>query len=302
MRARAGNSLMDLGPDWIAEEISWLREESERVRKACGELVDYVYVPRFALSCSDDIWEWMSDLPGETVKSTHASESRSELECKAIAECGGNIHFLHMRGFTGPGTLLAHCIHLQDREIDILGTTGTVAVHCPWTNLRLGSGIADIPALSGAGVRIALGSDGAACNNRLDLTGDARLAMGLASVRAEPSALSSKFWLESLTAGGASALGWKRTGRLSEGCAADIVLLKPAPDEWEELLRCQDPVRYILELPWAERVSRTIINGRTVYIEGEYPTLPESPMKLDDARKTVIERASGLPGNPPARR
>ncbi|MBD3279009.1 MAG: amidohydrolase family protein, partial [Candidatus Aegiribacteria sp.] len=85
MRARAGNSLMDLGPDWITEDIPWLREESERIKASCGDLVEYVYVPRFALSCSEDIWKWMSNLSGSALKSTHASESRSELECKPIA-------------------------------------------------------------------------------------------------------------------------------------------------------------------------------------------------------------------------
>ena len=299
MRALAGNSLMDRGPVWISEEISWLREETQRIRGCCGGLVNYVYVPRFALSCSDDIWEWMSSLPEDMIKSTHASESRSELDCRAIAECGGNIHFLHMRGFTGPEILLAHCVHLQDREADILRTTGTVAVHCPWTNLRLGSGIADIPALCENGVRIALASDGAACNNRLDLAGDARLAMGLASVKAEPSVPNSKFWLNSITAGAASALGWKNTGSLSEGYTADLVLLRPTLEEWEELELTEDPVRYILELDWPHRVCRTLVNGRTVYIEGDYPTLPELPIQLRDARLRVMEKAASLSKNQP---
>lgn len=301
VRALAGNSLMDVGPDWITEDISWLKEETLRVRNSCGGLVTYAYAPRFALSCSDSVWEWMSSIPAGIKRTTHASESPDEIKYPAISESGGNIRFLDSRGFTGPDTLLAHCIHLQEGEMEILQKSGTTAVHCPWTNLRLGSGIADIPAMDSSGIRITVASDGAPCNNRLDLAGDLRLAMSLASVKQSPSAIGSEFWLNSITKSAARALGWKSTGRLAAGYAADISLIKPSDEEWEELALAEDPGRYILELIWPERVVLTMVAGRMVYLDGEFPTLPQLPMNVNEARKQIFDRAGRIPGNPLSR-
>lgn len=297
-RALIGNSLMDVGPDWITEELSWLAEETERVKNSCGGHVTYAYTPRFALSCSDGVWEWMALLPAGIKRTTHASESQDEIKHPVLRESRGNVHFLQRKGFTGPDTLLAHCIHLQDGEMQILGESGTTAVHCPWTNLRLGSGIADIPAMRNGNIRVTVASDGAACNNRLDLAGDLRLAMGLASIKKSPASLSTEFWFNSASRSAARALGWKDTGRLAENFAADIVLIEPSDEEWEELELSEDPVRYILELNWPERVVLTMVAGRTVYSNGELPTLPSLPMKVSEARQLVLDGASGIQGNP----
>ncbi len=300
-RALIGNSLMDVGPGWITEELSWLKEEAERVSNSCGGLVSYAYVPRFALSCSDGIWEWMAEIPAGVKRTTHASESQDEINHPVIQDSRGNIHFLRSKGFTGPDTLLAHCIHLQEGELRILQESGTTAVHCPWTNLRLGSGIADIPAMDSEDIRITVASDGAACNNRLDLAGDLRLAMSLASIKQSPGAISSEFWFNSASRSAALALGWNNAGRLAENYSADISLIEPSDQEWEELELSEDPVRYILELPWPERIVSTIAAGRTVYLNGEFPTLPTLPAKVSEARQLVLDRASGIPGNPLSR-
>lgn len=297
-RALVGNSLMDVGPDWITEELSWLKEETERVKKSCGGHVAYAYTPRFALSCSDSIWEWMSALPAGIKRTTHASESRDEISHPILSESRGNVHFLQKKAFLGPDTLLAHCIHLQDGEMQVLQESGTTAVHCPWTNLRLGSGIADIPAMHNSSISVTVASDGAACNNRLDLAGDLRLAMGLASVIKSPASIDTEFWFNCASRSAARALGWKNSGRLAENFAADIVLLEPSDEEWEELKLSEDPVRYILELIWPERVVLSMVGGRTVYRNGEFPTLPLLPMKVSDARQLVLNRASEIPGKP----
>ena len=300
-RALIGNSLMDVGPDWITGELSWLAEETERVKKSCGDHVTYAYTPRFALSCSDSLWDWMAEIPVGVKRTTHASESQYEISHPVLRESRGNVHFLQSKGFTGPDTLLAHCIHLQDGEMQILRESGTTAVHCPWTNLRLGSGIADIPAMRNGNIRVTVASDGAACNNRLDLAGDLRLAMGLASIVKSSAAMDSKFWFNSASHSAARALGWENTGRIAENFTADITLIKPTDEEWEELQLSEDPVRYILELIWPERVVLTMVAGRTVYQNGEFPTLPSLPMKISGARQLILDRASRIPGNPLSR-
>ena len=291
IRARAANSLMDRGPKGLVAELGWLREETARVRAACGSLVDYAWAPRFALSCSRALWEWVSRESEKQVRATHSSEAPEEMEHPAIEEAGGNVRFLLQRGFLGPGTLLAHCVHLRPREAEILASTGTAAVHCPWTNLRLGSGIADVPALNSAGVRVALGSDGAPCNNGLDLAADLRLAMSLASIRRRPSGLPGSFWLRAATEAAAQALGWREVGRLQEGWRADIVLLEPTELEWQQIVTGDDPVRALLELHWPSRVRMTMVDGRVLYRDGEYPTLPASTEDIASLRRKLARRA-----------
>jgi len=291
IRARTANSLMDRGPDGLAEELGWLREETARVRAACGGLVGYSWAPRFALSCSDDLWEWVARESAGQVRATHSSEAPEEMEHPVIEQAGGNVRFLHQRGFLGPGTLLAHCVHLRPGEAELLAATSTTAVHCPWTNLRLGSGIADVPALDSAGVRVVLGSDGAPCNNGLDLAADLRLAMSLASVRRRPSGLPGGFWLRTATEVAARSLGWQDVGRLQEGWRADIVLLEPTEAEWQQIVTGEDPVRALLELHWPSRVRMTMVDGRVVYRDGEYPTLPAPPGNLAPLRRRLARRA-----------
>ncbi|MGM0626825.1 MAG: amidohydrolase family protein [Candidatus Fermentibacterota bacterium] len=291
VRARAGNSLMDRGPEGLAGELEWLGEETARVRAACGGLVGYAWTPRFALSCSDALWEWVAGESEGQVRTTHSSESPEETEHPAIAGAGGNVWFLQQRGFLGSGTLLAHCVQLRPGEKELLASTGTSVVHCPWTNLRLGSGIADVPALDSAGVRVALGSDGAPCNNGLDLAADLRLAMSLASIRRRPSGLSGDFWLRAATESAAQALGWPDVGRLQEGWRADIVLLEPTEAEWQQMVTGEDPVRALLELHWPSRVRMTMVDGRVLYRDGEYPTLPPLPGDLAPLRRQLARRA-----------
>ena len=298
-RAMAGNALMDRGPDWTRRDLGWLREESRRVSLACGGLVTYVHAPRFALSCSDELWSWMREIPAGHKRTTHAAESPDEMENASIRECGGNVRFLRDRGFTGPDTLLAHCVHLQDGELGILADSGSTVVHCPWTNLKLGSGIADVPSMAAAGITVLLGSDGAACNNRLDAAGEARLASALSAVSGVPSTFTGSYWMRSLTSIAARTMGWRDTGSIEPGNSADMSLLELSQEEWDELELAEDPLSYLLELDWASRTRLTMVAGRTVFADGEYPTLPPLPVTVGEARRRVLDGAAELTGSDP---
>jgi 5-methylthioadenosine/S-adenosylhomocysteine deaminase len=242
------------------------------------------------MSCSDDLWKWVSGFPGDPVRTTHCAESTDETRQAAISSAGGNVRFLHGRNFLGPETILAHCVHLSAGEASLLADSDTSVAHCPWTNLRLGSGIADTAELIASGVRVFPASDGAACNNRLDLPSDIRLGMSLMSLRRSPSAVSGRMWLRAATECAGHLL---RTGhgRLHPGFDADIVLLEPGEQELEELESAEDPVRYILELDWPSRVRLVIVRGAVLFADGGFPTLPPLPMSIADARREVLSRA-----------
>lgn len=287
IRAVACNALMDRGPDFIKKELSWLINESEKVQQNCGGLVQYGIAPRFVLSCSPELWQWLETKNKNTIRTTHAAEAPGEMADPWIAEHGGNIHLLNKLNFLSPKTLLAHCVHLQPGELNLLKNTGTSVVHCPWANLHLGSGIADIPELLKNNIRVMLGSDGAPCNNRLDLSGETRLAASLASLKACPGTITGKAWQQISSTKAAEFFNFKNFEN-------DKVHLNLTATEEDELALSEDKQRYLNEIPRAGRITKVECNGRVIYDHGEFPTLPKLPMSIKEARETVWNRALTL--------
>ena len=285
-RALVGNALMDRGPSYLARPLEWLQRESERVREACGERTGYAFTPRFVLSCSGELWEWLAGEDPAVVRSTHSSEAAGEMEEPSIRKAGGNVRLLNDFGFLGNRTILAHCIHLTRGEAELLADSGTAVAHCPWANLKLGSGIARIPDLRDRGVAVVMASDGSPCNNSLDVASDTRLAMGLAAVTGDPGRISGEEWFGMASRTPSNLFGFDTRD--------DSVELELTPREEDELHTCEDPWKYILELPWPGRVRRLICGGTVLYDEGEFPTLPALPMTVRQAREIVLSGAGGL--------
>ena len=119
----------------------------------------------------------------------------------------GNIEYLRQVGLATPRLCLAHCVWVDDADIALLGRHDVKVLHCPGSNLKLGSGLAPIVELRRHGVSVSLGADGAACNNRLDMFAEMRLAATLQAVRCGPGALTARDALWMATREGARALG-----------------------------------------------------------------------------------------------
>ncbi|MBD3370989.1 amidohydrolase family protein [Candidatus Fermentibacteria bacterium] len=302
IRALVGNTLMDRGPEYIARPQGWLREETARIRSACRGRVGYAWAPRFALSCSDRLWAWVESERGDRPLATHCAETGEELRQPEVDAAGGNVRFLAERGALKGRTLLAHCVHLRPGEADILASSSTAVVHCPWANLRLGSGIADVPDLSSREIDVLLGSDGAACGNSLDLADVCRLAAGLAALKPKGLRIAGSFWLSSCTERAARAMGWARVGRLEKGWQADLALIEPREQEWDELERAEDPTRYLLELSWPARNRLTMVGGDVLYRNSSFPTLTDASVDLLHLRAELWKRARilvpGFDGTP----
>lgn len=284
--ALLGNALMDIGPSFIARPLHWLQEETERVRGLCRGGTVYAFTPRFVLSCSRELWAWLAAEDPLIVRSTHSSEAPGEMEDGRIRAAGGNVRLLRDLGFLGRRTVLTHCVHLLPGELGILAETGTAVAHCPWANLKLGSGMADVPAMLRQGVTVMTGSDGAACNNSLDAAGDVRLAMGIASVKGDPGLVTGDKWFSMAAEGAADFLGFDTE--------EDRVEIRLSSREEDELHTCEDPWRYILELDWRHRVRKLVSGGRVVYQDGEFPTLPALPISVKKARERVLSGMSRL--------
>src|SRR5262249_32922440 len=171
IRYTGGKCLMDAGRGPLRERTGpALRDTLRLGRKwhgAAGGRIRWALCPRFALSCSPRLLREvraLSEREGWLVH-THASESRAEVDAVRARTGADNVAYLHRLGLCTPRSVLAHCVHVSADEIRILARSGVSAVHCPGANLKLASGIAPVPRLLAGGVNVALGADGAACNN-----------------------------------------------------------------------------------------------------------------------------------------
>jgi 5-methylthioadenosine/S-adenosylhomocysteine deaminase len=181
-------------------------------------------------------------------------------------------------GLLSERLIAVHAVHLTDPEIAELGRVGASVVHCPVSNLKLASGIARVPAMLAAGVNVALGTDGAASNNRLDLLDEARFAALLAKASAgDASSLPASDALECATLNGAKALGMDRlVGSIEPGKEADLVAVDFSSPETSPVF---DPVSHLLYASGREHVTDVWVAGRHVVqtrqlVSGENP-LPQ---------------------------
>ncbi len=157
---------------------------------------------------------------------THASENKNE--CQIVEDETGlrNVMYLNSVGLTGAHTVLAHCVHLDEDELQTLKETQTNVAHCPSSNLKLGSGIAPVASMLERGISVSLGADGAACNNRLDMFTEMRSMALLQKVLHGPEAMPASQALRIATIGGAKALGLdNEIGSLEPGKRADVIVV-----------------------------------------------------------------------------
>ncbi|HZH32481.1 MAG TPA: 5'-deoxyadenosine deaminase [Pyrinomonadaceae bacterium] len=295
-RATVGKCMMDGGDD-VPAELFERTDDSVRESLAlieewhgrAGGRIRACFAPRFAVSCTRTLLEQVANLSRErgVLVHTHASENRTEIEMVERATGQRNIEYLSSLGLTAPHVALAHCVHLNTDELDILARTGTHVLHCPSSNLKLGSGVAPIMELLARGVSVSLGADGAPCNNRLDMFTEMRAAALLQKVTHGADALPARRVLRMATIDGARALGLEReTGSLEPGKRADCIVVAL---EQLHLTPRPDIVSAIVYAAQAADVRSVVIDGRIVMRERELLTMSEREV-IDEA----VEQAQQL--------
>jgi len=266
-------------PDVLLEEtgdsIARSLELLDRWHGRAGERLRYCFAPRFAVTCTRRLLEEVGRLSRErgALVHTHASESVAEIEIVERETGRRNIEYLDDVGLAAPHVVLAHCIWLNDSELEILSRTRTRVAHCPSSNMKLGSGVARVPDMLERGISVSLGSDGAACNNRLDMFTEMRTAALIQKVMKGPEALPALTALRMATINGAVALGLDDVlGTIEKGKRADLILLNlnrlhttPQPD----------PISTIVYGATAGDVETVIIDGRIVMRDRQLLTLDE---------------------------
>jgi cytosine/adenosine deaminase-related metal-dependent hydrolase len=254
LRATVGKCMMDSDaevPRRLQEETQASIDESLALRKrwdgAAGGRLRAAFAPRFAVSCSRRLLEAvaaLSESEGVLVH-THAAENRDEVEVvRALSGGLSNLEYLAHTGLATPRLCTAHCVWVTDEEQALLAERDVKVLHCPGSNLKLGSGIAPVVEMRARGISVSLGADGAACNNHLDMFDEMRLAATLQAIRRAPGALTARDVLWMATREGARAIGRDaEIGSLEVGKRADLLLvdrerphMNPSVDPWSTLV------------------------------------------------------------------
>ncbi|MDX1804873.1 MAG: TRZ/ATZ family hydrolase [Alcanivorax sp.] len=205
----------------------------------------------------------------------HVHETAGEIQM-AVSNTGERpLTRLKELGLLSPRLLAVHMTQLTDEEIALVAQTGTQVVHCPESNLKLASGFAPIEKLRRAGINVALGTDGAASNNDLDMIGEARTAAFLAKgVSLEADALPAAQVLEMATLNGAKALGRDHEiGSLDIGKQADMVAVDLNRIETQPVY---DPVAQLVYAASRDQVTHSWVGGRCLMDNRQLTTLNEA--------------------------
>jgi len=300
-RATVGKCMMDKGDDVPAA----LHEDTEAsIRESLALLeawhgkadgrIRYCFAPRFALSCTRELLTRVAQLARErnVIVHSHASENRNE--CALVESETGlrNVAYLDSIGLSGRHVVLAHCVHLDAAEFETLASTGTNVAHCPSSNLKLGSGIAEITRMLDGGVSVSLGADGAGCNNRLDMFTEMRSMALLQKAMHGPEVVPAKQALRIATIGGAKALALeKQIGTLEAGKHADVIVINL--DSLHSTPSSDDPASALVYSAQTSDVRSVVIDGRVVMKDRELLTLDESSVVQNANREAaeLIKRA-----------
>jgi 5-methylthioadenosine/S-adenosylhomocysteine deaminase len=235
IRALSGKVMMDHGtevPVALQEDTETsLRESVDLLEKwngAAGGRIHYAFCPRFVVSCTERLLTGVRDL-AETYNvkvHTHASENETEIAIVEAERGMRNVVYLDHIGLARPNLILAHSIWLDEEEKRIIKERGVKVTHCPGSNMKLASGIAQVPALLKDGIPVGIGADGAPCNNNLDMFQEMRLTAFIQKVQHGPTVMDARTVLRMATMGGAEVLGMEREiGSIEEGKLADLQLL-----------------------------------------------------------------------------
>ena len=298
LRLVASRGSMDLGesdgglpPDELVEDLDAVLADTERLAAALheagpGARVQIAVAPCSPFSVTGRLMEESASLARRLglLLHTHLAEtSEEEAYCRELYGCTP-VEYLDRLGWLADDVWCAHCVHLTEDEVRRFGETGTGVAHCPTSNLRLGAGIAPVRDLLDAGVRVGLGVDGSASNERSDLFLEVKQALLVARGRGGPAALTARDALRLGTRGGAAVLRRDDIGSLEAGKCADFAVWRT---DGLELGGAADPVAGLV-LAGPHRVDRLVVGGDEVVRDGTLVRADES--EIARAHRRQAER------------
>lgn len=306
LRALAGMCLMDSGeelPGGLQQDtddaLATTVEIGEQFEQAGRGRLRYLLNPRFILSGSDALWQGiqaLSEQRGWPVH-THALEQEEEtVTVQALKQGRDEIRYFDDCGILAGDLRIAHGVWLNDAHLTRVRRERFSVVHCPSANLKLGSGIADVVKIRGAGVPVGVGADGAACNNDLDPFEELRLAALLQQVKNGPGSFGGLDALRLATSEGARAVGLGgETGSVEVGKAADLMVVSARRPEL--VAAAQVDVHDLLAFGGSRAAVRHVVVAGEVLVEdGRLTRLDLDEIRLQArGRLTDLLRRADLP-------
>jgi cytosine/adenosine deaminase-related metal-dependent hydrolase len=270
VRIVASRGSMDLGvsdgglpPDSLVEDIDAILADTERLHGlADGALVQIAVAPCSPFSVTTRLMEESAELARRLGLQlhTHLAETVEEdAYCRELYDCTP-VEYLERVGWLADDVWCAHCVHLSDADVQTFADTGVGVAHCPTSNLRLGAGVAPVRPMLDAGVRVGLGVDGSASNERSDIFLDMKNALLVARGRNGPDALTARGALRLATRGGAEVLRRDDIGQLAPGKRADLAVWRTDGLEFGGA----DDLVCNLVVSGPHRADRLIVDGRDV--------------------------------------
>jgi len=294
-----GVGAITLANRWVPPHLLFDEQEARRSAERLIEQehkpdgrVQVALGPSTPFLCDEGLLRWVRDTAEarDLGIHTHVGETSGEVE-NALREWGKRpVERLGSLGLLGERLSAAHCIHVDQVEIELLARHGVTVVHCPKSNMKLADGAMPWPALKTAGVEVALGNDGCASNDLLDMWEEMRAAAMLAAVTADdPAAVTPADVFRAATEGGARACRVD-AGTLDPGRLADVTIvdlsgthLRPTHDILQTLVYCAR----------AADVRDTIIDGRVVMRRRRILTVDEAALvdEADAVGRELFDRA-----------
>jgi len=280
MRALVGMPVLDFPTPYAADPDAYLQKGlAARDAFKQSPRLAFALAPHAPYTVGDATWAKVMmyaaqlDLPVHT----HVAETRDEVEASRAASGETPVERLDRLGVTGPSLIAVHAVHVSAGDIDRLAAQRCHVVHCPTSNMKLASGIAPVAAMVERGIGVALGTDGAASNNRLDLFAEMRHASLLAKVSTgDAAALPAATVLRMATLGGATAVGMdERIGSLLPGKAADMIAVDLGG---LDAMPVYDPVSHLVNVVGREAVTDVWIDGRHVVAARRVTTADEDSL------------------------
>jgi cytosine/adenosine deaminase-related metal-dependent hydrolase len=294
LRIMAGRGSMDLGesdgglpPDELVEDREEILAETRRVAElhepGPGAFVQVAVAPCSPFSVTKRLMTESAELARELGLQlhTHLAETVEEEEfCQGIFGCRP-LEYLEQLGWLEGDVWCAHCVHLDSTDLAKMGAAGTGVAHCPSSNMRLGAGIAPVREMLDERVRVGLGVDGPASNERSDLLNETRQALLVARARRGPEAMTVREALRLATRGGAEVLRRDDLGSLEPGKCADFAVWRTDSLQFGG---ADDPVAALV-LSAPHRPDRLYVGGKEVIRDGRLSRGDEHEITAEHRRQ-----------------
>jgi len=293
VRIVASRGSMDLGesdgglpPDSVVEDRDAALAATEQAATlADGAMVGIAVAPCSPFSVTRELMAESAEL-GRRLGlplHTHLAETAEEEEyCRELYGCTP-VEYLEELGWLAGDVWCAHCVHLSAAEVLKFAANDVGVAHCPSSNMRLGAGIAPVRALLAEGVRVGLGVDGSASNERGDLFLEVKQALLVARTRGGPQSMTARDALRLGTRGGAAVLGRDDIGELTSGKRADLAVWRT---DGLELGGASDPVGGLV-LSGPHRVDRLYVAGEEVVHDGQLLRADEEAVAKEHRRQAA---------------